>query len=249
MGDSVSDLVSWSELVSSAPLSDRQMIAAAHKRFSRSVFRASQTQAKRSFIQRLIELAFDPNVSLLDTAEQLFAIVRSHGEAGALKNCSNYMIKLSECGWYKREYAASDFIISTNGINVKVVPHALLAKDNEEILLYAYFRKSPPLCTNAVRVLLCFLKHFVRSDIIENRKILVLDCYKDRAYSSDDFSAEERWIKLQLGKALQFYSDAYLHQVDSGDDFGSSAGNNSEKRLALARKDAPQLETNQLILV
>jgi hypothetical protein len=96
-------------------------------------------------------------------------------------------------------------------LDIQLQPDRLLINDSGSLLLlYTYYRRSPPLNTDAIRSLLCLIRLVTgKQKIFNNVRIVILDCYKDISYENSDFHEDEPWIAKQTDKVLSTFNAAY----------------------------------------
>jgi hypothetical protein len=215
MPDSVPNKLSWAEIASCISLPEHRISKAAQSFFNKDRFRRSKYQARRSLIRRVSDLFFDSNLSLIDIAEIIYSEIKENADARALENCISKMKGMEKEGWFRCHDVRLNTILTWHNITIHIEPHAILKNGNDICLLYAYFRKSPPLSTDATRALLQLLRIVLQGQEHEGARIVVLDCYKDESFENCDFDSNERWVERKITKVLDRFAMAYSAAVDS----------------------------------
>ncbi len=213
MTDQVSNKVSWSEIASSVALSNAQISRGAQKHFSATRFVSNASQPKRSLLKRLVETTFD--ASLIDVVQRMADEIRENSDAKAMEACISKMKELADDGWSHWNGEHPNLTLAWSELAVQLTPHAVLTNGERVCVLYAYFRKSPPLSKDAIRALLYLLRQSLQAHEQHNFRIVVLDCYKDEAFEGTDFVSTEPWIARRTVDVLTRYAAAYRLYLDN----------------------------------
>jgi hypothetical protein len=214
MGEHLSNKVSWSEIVGCISLSDKQIARSAQSYFARPRFVSNKSQTKRNLLRRLLECAFDSNISLFDVCQGIHEEVLQNSDAKAMEACLSKIEELARQGWHRSSESRLPTNLSYAELSVQIEPHQILQRRGQICLLYAYFRKIPPLSTDAIRALLSLTQLCLKEQPFQGAKIVVLDCYRDKSYEDSDFVTSEPWTAKRIEMVLRRYSTAYRIRLD-----------------------------------
>jgi hypothetical protein len=216
MDEQITNRLPWAEAASSVSLSDPMRARAAQRFFTNKRFASSKNQAKRGLIRRLVDVVFDSNLSIIDMAQQIRDEIKENSDAKALNACVDKIEQLGAEGWYRADIEWPSATLHHVDLEIAIYPDAVLKDEKDHfLLLYAYYRKSPPLNTDAIRALLYLIRIFgERCDALEDARIVVLDCYNDKSYEGSDFQGSEPWIKKQIDRVFSTYNATYRSHLD-----------------------------------
>jgi hypothetical protein len=225
MADRPTNKLPWAEVVGGISASDTQRARTAQRFFENRRFAKSRNLAKRGLIRRLMNTVFDRNLLIIEIFQKVVAEIRENSDAKALNSCVYKIEELGQEGWRRANTEGSGIRLHSVELEIQLQPDALLENDlGDHLLLYAYFRQSPPLSTDAIRGLLYLVRQSGKEPIYENARIVVLDCYNDRSYEASDFQEGEPWIAKQMTKVLSTYNVSYRVHLDGNPPGATSVG-------------------------
>jgi hypothetical protein len=214
MADRPNNRLPWTEVVSGISASSRERVRSARRFFEKRRFAANQNLEKRGFIRSLFDAVFDENVSFIDIAQRVVDEIRGKQEANALNVCVEKVTQLGEEGWF-RSSGRVELVVNSANLQISIHPNEFLENvKGENLLLYAYFRRSPPLSTDAIRGLLNLIGRSSEALIYENARIVILDCYNDRSFEASEFQEGELWISKQINNILSTYNVTFQSHSD-----------------------------------
>jgi hypothetical protein len=215
MADELSNRLPWAEAVSCVSLSDASRARAAQRFFDHKRFASQKNFTKRGLVRRLVNVVFDVNLSIIDIAQQIGDEIRGNSDAKALNACVQKIEQLGEEGWHRTAGEDPSATLRCGDLDVQLQPNAFLTNKDGRLLLYAYFRRSPPLSTDAIRALLCLVQLSTTANReFQNARIVVLDCYNDKSYEGSDFQEGEPWIARQMDRVFRTYNEMFRIHLD-----------------------------------
>jgi hypothetical protein len=211
-----SNKLPWTEVVSCVSLSDKRRAAAAKRFFENKRFANSKNHTKRSLIRRLTHAVFDISLPIIDVAQRITDEIREDSDAKALNACVNKIEELGGEGWRQADVKEAGISFRCVDLEIQLQPHKILVDEvGAQLLLYSYYRQSPPLSTDAIRSLLCLIRLSIATqEIFQEPRIVILDCYKDKSYEGSDFNEAEPWIAKQIDKVLGTFNAMYRIHLD-----------------------------------
>ena len=216
MAERDTNKVPWTEIVSGISATDRQRARSAQRFFEKRRFANNKNLNARGFVKRLTSSVFDRNLSILDIAQRICDEVRENTDAKALNLCVSKIEQLGHEGWC-RVSDEKRVIFHSVQLEIQLQPHTVLEDEHGNfLLLYVYFRRSPPLNTDAIRGLLYLIKQAPQISNYKDARIVILDCYNDRSFEASDFKENEPWIAKQITKVLSTYNAGYRIHLDGG---------------------------------
>ena len=211
-----SNKLPWTEVVSCVSLSEKARASTAKRFFENKRFASSKNQTKRGLIRRLTHAVFDVSLPIFDIAQRVAEEIREDSDAKALNSCVNKIEQLGKEGWRHVDGGEAGISLRCLDLDIQLEPDKFLINEAGKLmLLYSYYRQSPPLSTDAIRSLLCLIKLATsKNNHYQDIRVVVLDCYKDRSYENSDFTEGEPWIAKQIDKVLGAFNAMYRIHLD-----------------------------------
>jgi hypothetical protein len=141
-----SNKLPWAEVVSCVSLSDKMRATAAKRFFENKRFANNKNQTKRGLIRRLTHAVFDTSPPLIDVAQRIAEEIREDSDAKALNACVIKIEQLGQEGWRHVETGEAGISFRCVDLTVQLQPDKLLVNEaGSLLLLYSYYRQSPPI--------------------------------------------------------------------------------------------------------